>query len=236
MGVNRKPDDPRRRIVLSALTAGLFAAAPGSALAFFHKRNTPGRMPEGQSFHQIQGGVRVNGAPASIDSVIRAGDSVTTTADGQAIFVVGQDAFLLRASSRLETAGEGFVVEQLRLLTGKLLSVFGKTRHRVETPIASVGIRGTGLYVETEPERTYVCTCYGITDLAALSDPSSRETIESEHHDEPRYILASGAPGTRIRSAPVINHTDAELTLIESLVGRVPPFGAGAGGYQREER
>lgn len=96
--------------------------------------------------------------------------------------------------------------------------------------------RGTGLYVEAERERTYVCACYGITDLAALSDPSSRETIESDHHDEPRYILASGAPGIRIRSAPVINHTDFELTLIESLVGRVPPFGAGGGGYQREER
>ena len=27
-----------------------------------------------------------------------------------------------------------------------------------------------------------------------------------------------------LMSAPVINHTDAELTLLESLVGRKPPF------------
>ncbi len=236
MVIKRDPEDSRRRLVLAALSAGLFVAGPATSLAFFHKRKTPGRLPQGQSFHQLQGGVLVNGATASTNTVIRAGDSVSTDVDGQAIFAIGQDAFLLRSSSRLETDGEGLVVEQLRLLTGKLLSVFGKSRHQVETPIASVGIRGTGLYLETEPERTYVCTCYGTTELAALSDPSSAETIESEHHDEPRFILASGPRGTRIRPAPVINHTDAELTLIESLVGRVPPFGPNANRYQREAR
>jgi hypothetical protein len=236
MGFEREPEDPRRRLLLAALSAGLFTAGPGAVLAFFHKRKTPNKLPEGQSIHQLKGNVLINGAPASMETVVRAGDSVATGADGQAIFAVGQDAFLLRASSRIETSGEGFLVEQLRLLTGRLLSVFGKTRHRVETPIASVGIRGTGLYVETDPERSYVCTCYGMTELAALTDPSSAETIASEHHDQPRYILSSGDPGTRIRPAPVINHTDAELTLIEALVGRVPPFGPNANRYEREVR
>ena len=27
-----------------------------------------------------------------------------------------------------------------------------------------------------------------------------------------------------MQKAPVVNHTDAELTLLESLVGRKPPF------------
>jgi hypothetical protein len=35
--------------------------------------------------------------------------------------------------------------------------------------------------------------------------------------------MASGAP-QMLMQAPVINHTDAELTMLESLVGRRPPF------------
>lgn len=228
----RDPEDPRRRLILAALSAGVFAAGPVPALAFFHKKKTPDPLPAGQSFYELAGNVLVNGVPATSGSMVRAGDTVVTSADSHAIFAVGEDAFLLRASSRLETSGEGFVVEQLRLITGKLLSVFGKWQHRLETPVASVGIRGTGLYVETEPDRTYTCTCYGSTELVAIGDPSSRETITSEHHDAPRYILASGPPGTRIREAPVINHTDQELTLIEALAGRVPPFVGRPGTYQ----
>jgi hypothetical protein len=35
--------------------------------------------------------------------------------------------------------------------------------------------------------------------------------------------MATGAPQMIMR-APVLNHTDAELILLESLVGRQPPF------------
>jgi hypothetical protein len=58
----------------------------------------------------------------------------------------------------------------------------------------------------------------------ANNDPSSRETVSATHHDKPLYILAKGKTGGAIRLAPFINHTDQELALIESLVGRTPPF------------
>tara|TARA_Y100001934_G_scaffold260980_1_gene333792 strand:- start:348 stop:521 length:174 start_codon:yes stop_codon:yes gene_type:complete len=38
----------------------------------------------------------------------------------------------------------------------------------------------------------------------------------------PRYVLKDGTCGKRTREAPFENHTDAELTMIESLVGHVP--------------
>ena len=65
---------------------------------------------------------------------------------------------------------------------------------------------------------------YEGTDIAANADPSSTETVTAQHHDKPLYILANGQPGRNIRSAPFINHTDQELMLIETLVGRTPPF------------
>ena len=123
----------------------------------------------------------------------------------------------------------------LRLLTGALLSVFAHRPHRIRTVTAQIGIRGTGVYCEVEPDRDYICTCYGITDLAALDDASSQATVEAGHH-ESRYILREGAVGQRIRKASFKNHTDAELTLIESLVGRTPAFRGATDGYRRPRR
>jgi hypothetical protein len=48
--------------------------------------------------------------------------------------------------------------------------------------------------------------------------------IRTEHHDHPLYINAVPTMSVAMVPAEVINHTDIELTLLEELVGRVPPF------------
>ena len=105
-------------------------------------------------------------------------------------------------------------------------------RKQIRTETAVIGIRGTAVYVEAERERSYVCTCYGEASLEPLGDPAARETVRTSHHEQPRYVMATGAPQMIMR-APVINHTDAELILLESLVGRRPAF-EGAAGYRRD--
>ena len=109
----------------------------------------------------------------------------------QLIFVVGKDAFILRSNGQLtlspndisepESNVKSALVNSLRLVTGKLLSVFGKSRHSISTPTATIGIRGTGVYVEADPEESYVCTCYGTTVISAINDQASVETISSQH-------------------------------------------------------
>lgn len=172
-----------------------------------------------QGVRRASGEVRVNGAPARQGTPVRPGDFITTGPDGEIVFVNGRDAMLVRRSSSLTLVADG-----LRAVTGAVLSVFqsGQPR-RIETATATIGIRGTGVYVEAEPERTYVCTCYGEAVLEARGDPAARETVRTNHHEQPRYIMASGAPQMLMR-APVVNHTDAELVMLESLVGRQPPF------------
>jgi hypothetical protein len=110
------------------------------------------------------------------------------------------------------------------LATGKLLSVSRNSPMRVSTSTATIGIRGTGFYVESDPEQSYFCTCYGATDVQATNDPLSRETVAATRHDRPLYIVKDAAPGKNIRNAPFLNHTDQELSLIETLVGRTTPF------------
>jgi len=116
------------------------------------------------------------------------------------------------------------VLAGFRLVTGALLSVFepGGER-RLRTATAMIGIRGTGIYLEAEKMRTYACTCYGEVELVPVDDPREAEVVRTTHHEQPRYIYAKGAP-KMVTPAPMLNHADAELEMLEALVGRKPPF------------
>jgi hypothetical protein len=149
------------------------------------------------------------------------------------VFVVGDHAMLLRGGSHLviqpkenNDAGS-LLIGGLRLFAGKLLSVSRNKGMRIETPTATIGIRGTGVYLEAGPERTFFCNCYGEVDVVANSDATSKETVISAHHDKPLYIYGQGQPGQCIHNVDRLarpNHSDEELLLAEALVGRTPPF------------
>jgi hypothetical protein len=183
-----------------------------------------GAVPPG--VYQARGDVRINGKPAQKGVELKPGDVVTTGRDAELVVVVGKDAFLMRANSRVEYAGDAaqLIVSGLRVVTGALLSVFepGKPK-TIRTATATIGIRGTAVYIEIEEKRTYVCTCYGVADLVPVDDPAAAETVRTKHHDEPRFIYTKGMP-RMMEKAPVFNHSDAELTMLESLVGRTTPF------------
>jgi len=224
-------DDPRRRQLIRALTAGAFGGGWAvDALADIFG-SPPSKLPAGQSVYRLSGDVRVNDRPATMRTQITPSDTIATGKSSEIVFVVGAHSYILRGDSRMELRGrqEGtsFITDSLRLLTGRLLAVMGRTPGglRMQTVTATIGIRGTGVYLEADPAQTYFCTCYGTADVASVNDPASRETVESKHHDRPLYILGDPkASGNNIRRAPFINHTDQELIMIETLVGRQPPF------------
>jgi hypothetical protein len=207
------------------LAAGGAVAGLGLA-GWLRQAMALGPRPEFQGVHKLRGDVRVNGKTAAIGTLVSAGDTVTTGSDGFVVFVVGLDAFLLRENGRLALGGEGGIVTRLKVQAGKLLSVFApdKAPRRFETFTVVVGVRGTGLYIEAERDRTYVCTCYGTTELAPTADPRSAETITTRHHEAPRYVYLKNPGAGLIEKAPVINHTDDELSMLEWMVGRRPPF------------
>lgn len=227
MHLLRNPDDPRRRLLVKLLAAGWFSAPALTALAQVLGER-PARMPPDRSIYRMSGQVTVNGQPATMTTRIGVNDTIETGKRAQVVFVQADNAYILRASSRMTLAEQtdGNVVQSaLRLLTGKVLAVFAPGKpQRVVTSTATIGIRGTGVYTEADPEQTYFCTCYGLTEINAVNDPQSKKTVKATHHDEPVYILAKAKEGRSIRPAPFINHTDQELMLIETLVGREPPF------------
>jgi len=207
---------------VSSLGLATALAEAGRALA-------QGAQPPG--IYRVEGEVLLNGVPARPGIRVSGGDVIETGTRSQAVFVVGADAFLVRAATRLQTSGRENFIGALRIVTGKVLSVFGPGDRSIETETATIGIRGTGIYVEAERERTYVCTCYGVVDLQPRDEPGLRETVSTKHHEQPRFIYSTRSmPANRMmESAPVVDHTDAELVLLESLVGRRPPFAVSGG-------
>lgn len=214
-----------RRAWLARMTAGGAALALG--MARLRQALAMGSVEAGIA--RVRGDVRVNGQAARRGMEVKPGDVVVAGSDAELVVVVGRDAFLVRANSRVEFSGDAarLAVAALRVVTGALLSVFEPGgKKRIQTGTAAIGIRGTGVYVEAGQMRTYVCVCYGEAELAPVDDPDAAETVRTAHHDQPRYIYPKGMP-RMIERAPVINHADAELVLLESLVGRKPPFTAG---------
>ncbi|MES2917564.1 MAG: hypothetical protein V4729_02985 [Pseudomonadota bacterium] len=236
-------DDPleSRRRFLRQLLATSGVAVTGSLLApLVHAfGKVPRQLPPGQSIYDMRGKVLVDGKPASGSTRVRANSIVQTSSNSYVIFAVGQDAHILRENTRLQLDGVDDIADAMRLITGKVLSVFGKrsggSKLAIRTTTATIGIRGTGVYSESHPDSSYICTCYGHTEINSNTDPAVFENVVTTHHDSPRYIVANPEGGKLILPAPMKNHTDEELLLVEALVGRTPPF-SGAGGYDTPRR
>ena len=228
--MKNEADDPRRRTLIRMLAAGFFTGVSAEAGDAFAQilGNPPSKLPPGRSIYRVSGDVQVDGKPATVDTKVAGGTTIKTGANSEVVYAVGQSAYIARANTEIVIQSPGSdsaIVSGLRLLAGKLLSVFPTGRPvQLQTRVASIGIRGTGVYMESDPEQTYFCTCYGVADISALNDPESKETVAASHHDRPLYILGKEQKGRNIRNAPFINHTDQELMLIETLVGREPPF------------
>ncbi len=222
----------RRETLLKLAAAGALGA--GGILGRVQEALAAGSLPATPGFRHIRGPVGVDNTRASIGMNIKPGQTVMTGEGGEAIYVIGPDAFMQREKTKV-TFDDSSGAAVMRILTGRILSVFGKGRDKnralqLVTSTATIGIRGTGCYIEAEEARTYFCLCYGEAEVVPTGDPKQRETIRTQHHEHPIYI---GASGSRMMApAAVINHTDAELIMLENSVGRWPPFYGQGNGYR----
>lgn len=225
-------EESRRDFIKLAIETGLFTSVAASGvmapMAYAFGGQVPKALPKDRSIYDIKGDVSVDAKKADKHTIVKANSFVKTGSNSLIIFKVGSDAHILRENSEMQLTGENFLEEGLRLVTGKLLSVFGSRSsgrtHNLRTTTATIGIRGTGVYAESEEDHSYVCTCYGEVSIGSSKDKASSEIVKSKHHDAPRYILADGNAGKLIVPAPMKNHDDEELMLVEAIVGRTTPF------------
>ena len=207
----------RRHLLRIAALAGL-----GGVSGHIARVLAAGDLPPG--LHRLEGKATVNGRPAKEGMPLQPGDRVATGAGSRAVVVLKGDALLLRSNTVVQIGGREGVLSEVLIATGKGLSVFAKKPVAIRAGTATIGIRGTGAYVEVEPGSVYFCLCYG---EALVEGPGmAARQVKTTHHEEPLILTEAGgimkaAPG------PFRNHSDDELILLESLVGREPPFMAG---------
>lgn len=217
----------RRQTLQHLAAAGLLST--GGVMGFMQRALAAGTNPVPPGLHKIKGQVLLNGQPAATGTLIKPGDTVVTGPDGEATYVIGQDAFLQRSGSTVNFGKTA--ADFLRVVSGRLLSVFGKGERQLHFATATIGIRGTACYIETEHPKAdmkktpaYFCLCYGEAEVIPTASPQEREIIRTRQHDHPLYISDDMAMPKMMVPASVVNHTDAELKLLENLVGRWPPF------------
>lgn len=209
----------RRRLIQRIAAAA--ALLPGGLPGWISRALAAGDLPGGTGVARLSGSATVNGRPAKVGTPVAVGDRVATGADSQAVVAVKGDAFLLRSSTIIEIQGRGDTLSNLIVAGGRVLSVFSKKPLTVRAANATIGIRGTGAYVEVEPPGVYFCLCYG---EAVIDGPRMEsKVVKTTHHESPLVISESGGI-MRADPGPFKNHSDDELILLEALVGREPPF------------
>jgi hypothetical protein len=226
----RDCNERRRYFLKLAATGAVGASALGGLVSC---ATGPGNKASMSGVRRLEGKVTVNGKEAAVGTPVDAGDKIATGPGSNAVVVVGQDAFLLRENTSIETlASAPGVVRTVLLQGGRLLAAFDKKPMTVRTPIATIGLRGTGgytgAYFETEPDskEVYLCICYGgaVVEGVGLTAPRGIDTL---HHEQP-VLIKLGGPIISIEPATFRNHTDEELVMLDGLVGREPPFRKGA--------
>ena len=216
--------EDRRRLLKALAAAGLLGPAGISGLV--RDALAKGEVPIRPGLNRVRGEVVVNHKLATEGQLIKPGDTIVTGKNSEAIYVIGQDAFMQRELTTVDF-GADIAKNLMRVVSGKILSVFGKGAKTIQVSTATIGIRGTGCYIEEENHgakaRTYFCLCYGSVELSPSAAPQETESYSTRHHDKPMYIHNDMKMAKMMVPAAVINHTDAELELLEGLVGRVTP-------------
>lgn len=172
---------------------------------------------------EFVGDIALNGQRMLPQQSIQTGDEIATGPASRLVFVVGNAAFHVRQNSRLtvERGSTLNTVSLLRLLTGAVVSVFGRGANRtIATPTLTAGIRGTGVYTEIMDDqggRTYFCNCYGTVDVTA---GGGQRTLSQASYHQSFWGEPAARNGRFLRPANAINHTDEELEFLARLIGQ----------------
>jgi hypothetical protein len=224
------PPNTRRTVLLAS------AAAVAAPMLWLPSAPALAQAGPYDGIHHLKGLVRVNGETiTSKRVVIKAGDTLSTGTDGQLWVAIGQDAFLMRERTQLELKPAGtdgaakLAIGAMRLVTGAIGAVFGKrtgAQMMIQTPTATVGIRGTGTYLESRGDGMYCCTCFGDIDFV---NPKSGATVNVKATQHaPKFCAIDPKGGPWIVDAPLEHHTDDEMDALQKCVGRRAPWAQGS--------
>lgn len=199
----------RRRFLGFAANAGLFAilAATFAGRAFAIDKKTG----DG-SISMMRGQVFVNGKQANPQTAIPSNSEVRTGKRSMVAFAAGGDAHVLKSNTTITLSSSGGFTDQLRLLTGTLLSAWGQRppgkAALLSTKTATIGIRGTVTYAADGKFSVIEGSVeYGYTDQ------SGQRHVLVLSRDSSGKIVSVDESGTRIDWVPPITREEVQALI-----------------------
>lgn len=174
----------------------------------------------GGTIYNLHGKVWINGQEADRHTPIHFGDKILTGTKSRITIELDGSVYRMTGRSRL-TLPEGSKNIALHLLYGKLLAVFRHNSHKtIYTSTAVLGVRGTGIYLNSEHDQTYLCTCYGDIDLTDRDNEKYQAHVHATHHN----AIVFDHDSRQVKgNQPMLEHVDADLFELEALASRTPP-------------
>ena len=197
----------RRRTLKALAAAGLLGPAGISGL--IRDALAKGDAPIRPGLHKIRGEVVVNRRLATEGQLIKPGDTIVTGAGSEAIYVIGNDAFMQRELTTVSFGAEA-VQNLMRVVSGKILSVFGKGARTIQVSTATIGIRGTDLAINIAGVNYTVTVQNGAITLNAVPISTGQG--------------ATGQTSAPVVPVPVITLPAAAIAAVAATVQKaVPP-------------
>ncbi len=192
-------------------------AAPAPAPA-------PAEPPKPQKaprrFLVVEGDVRLDGAPASVDQAIGDTAKIDTGKEGRAVLTLQPGSVIeVRQGSKLSLGSSPRKKTSVQLLAGTLWSFLpsGEASYEVATQNAVAGVRGTIFYVEApKPNETYVCACDGEVEVSAGQKNLPRNVTSKMEHKS--FLVRGNAKKAAMKDAKLRGHTKEQAAELEKLI------------------
>jgi hypothetical protein len=173
---------------------------------------------------KFEGDVLLNGKKMQTDLAVKYNDKIETKSASQAVVSLDDDIFQIRENTIFELPSKNESKSGGKLLAGAILASFtpGKPKSLQVENKGTIGIRGTGIYLEIEKEQTQFCLCYGKAEIFSKNNKLITETDTKFHKD---FLILND--GTIKQTEPLerkLNHTSRQNIDLENFAGRPSPF------------
>ena len=176
---------------------------------------------------KIEGKVLLNKKPATQGTLVKSADEITTLANSKATVLYEDEVYQIRENTTFLLPSGFNKDNSSNLVTGSVLAAFtpGKPRKMKIGGLATLSIRGTGIYARSDNEGVHYCLCYGHSTLASHDHSVDLDTVSKFHKD--LIVLKDGNIRTPKFTERKLDHTSLENIELEKLLNRPSPFGGG---------
>ena len=175
----------------------------------------------------LEGKVLINKVFAVKGAFIKSADEIITLANSKAVVLYEKEVYQIRENTTFILPSGSSKDNTSNLVTGSVLAAFtpGKPRKMKIGGLATLSIRGTGIYARSDNEGVHYCLCYGRSTLASHDHSVDLDTVSKFHKD--LIVLQDGNIRTPKFTERKLDHTSRENIELEKLLHRPSPFGGG---------